>query len=147
MSEPTDNGRDTSGRFVKRAAEKVHNLHTPSAEGIHPLSQILFGWTHRKGIGNVIFWVLLVLSIFVLSVDFFVRRHDYLTFANYSGFYGIWGFVAFSFAVIMGWPLGHLLRRDENYYGDAGGPPDGIDPDAPLAEEGTAPHYTTEGDA
>jgi len=147
MSEPTDNGRDTSGRFVKRAAEKVHNLHTPSEEGIHPLSQVLFGWTHRKGIGNIIFWVLLVLSILVLSVDFFVRRHDYLTFANYSGFYGIWGFVAFSFAVIMGWPLGHLLRRDENYYGDASGPPEGIDPDAPLAEEGTAPQYTTEGDA
>jgi hypothetical protein len=52
MSDPTENGRDTSGRFVKRAAESVHNLNTPSEDGIHPLSQILFGWTHRKGIGT-----------------------------------------------------------------------------------------------
>jgi len=146
MSDPTDNGRDTSGRFVKRAAEKVHTLHTPSQEGIHPLSQILFGWTHRKGIANIIFWVLLVLSVLVLSIDLLVERHDYLKFANSTGFYGIWGFVCFSFAVIMGWPLGHLLRRDENYYGDAGGPPEGIDPDAPNADEAAAPHHSSEGD-
>jgi hypothetical protein len=49
--------------------------------------------------------------------------------------------------VIMGWPLGHLLRRAENYYGDAGGPPYGVDPDAPMADEATAPHHSSEGDA
>jgi hypothetical protein len=47
----------------------------------------------------------------------------------------------------MGWPLGHLLRRDENYYGDAGGPPHGVDPDAPMADEATVPHHSSEGDA
>ncbi len=147
MSDPTDNGRDDTGRFVKRAAESVHKLNTPSEEGIHPLSQILFGWTHTKGIGNIIFWGLLALSAIMLSIDFFFPRHDYLKFSNYAGFYGIWGFVCFSFAVIMGWPLGHLLRRDENYYGDAGGPPHGVDPDAPMADEATVPHHSSEGDA
>lgn len=147
MSDPTDNGRDDSGRFVKRAAEKVHNLHTPSEEGVHPLSNILFGWTHRKGIGNIIFWVLLVLSVIMISVDLVVPRHDSLKFATYTGFYGIWGFICFSFAVIMGWPLGHLLRRDENYYGDAGGPPAGIDPDAPVEEALEAENHISEGDA
>ena len=43
--------------------------------------------------------------------------------------------------------LGHLLRRDENYYGDAGGPPEGIDPDAPMADDLPAPHHSSEGDA
>lgn len=147
MSDPTDNGRDTSGRFVKKAAETVHNLHTPSAEGIHPMSQILFGWTHRKGIVNIIFWVMLVLSILMLAVDLVVGRHDTFKFAESTGFYGIWGFVSFSFAVVMGWPLGHLLRRGENYYGDAGGPPDGIDPEAPMADDGALPPHSSEGDA
>ena len=147
MSDPNQPGRDETGRFMKRTVEQMHNLHTPSEDGIHPLSQILFGWTHRKGIVNIIFWVLLALSVIMLSVDFFVPRHDYLKFANYSGFYGVWGFVSFSFAVIMGWPLGHMLRRGENYYGDAGGPPDGIDPDAPMADEGAPSSHSTEGDA
>lgn len=133
MSDPTQTGeRDTSGRFVSRATESVHNLHTPGDDGIHPLAKILFGWTHRKGIASTLFWALLVLSVIIIAVDVLVVRHDYFDFANATGFYGLYGFAAFSFAVIMGWPLGHLLRRGENYYRDAGGPPADVDPDRPM---------------
>ena len=111
MSDPNQPGRDETGRFMKRTVEQMHNLHTPSEDGIHPLSQILFGWTHRKGIVNIIFWVLLALSVIMLSVDFFVPRHDYLKFANYSGFYGVWGFVSFSFAGSHAAPRRELLWR------------------------------------
>jgi len=38
--------------------------------------------------------------------------------------------------VLMGWPLGQLLRRKENYYGDAGGPPRDIDPELEVDEAG-----------
>ncbi|MEZ5998912.1 MAG: hypothetical protein R3B98_09490 [Hyphomonas sp.] len=141
-----ESGRDKAGRFVKKTAEQVHNLHTPGADGIHPMAQILFGWTHRKGIVNLIFWVMAALSLAIIAADLLVPREDHMKFANATGFYGIYGFVCFSFAVIMGWPLGRLLRRDENYYGDAGGPPQGIDPEAPVpAEDG--PTYPAEGDA
>ncbi|MCA8901288.1 MAG: hypothetical protein KDA53_08555 [Hyphomonas sp.] len=147
MSDETGSGRDTSGRFVKRAAEQVHNLHTPGADGIHPLAKILFGWTHRKGIANIIFWVLGALAVISIVADLAMKRHDYMSFANATGFYGIYGFLCFSFAVVMGWPLGRLLRRDENYYGDAGGPPEGVDPDAPLGGDAPAAHSAAEGDA
>jgi hypothetical protein len=40
------------------------------------------------------------------------------------GFYGVFGFAAFGLAVLSGWPLGHALRRPEDYYerrsGEAG---------------------------
>ena len=35
------------------------------------------------------------------------------------GFYGLFGFGAFSLAVLSGWPLGRLLRRPERYYDNA----------------------------
>ena len=57
MSDETPNDtRDTSGRFVKRAAEKAHRLHTPSEDGVHPVAKILFGWTEAKVAGTAIFW-------------------------------------------------------------------------------------------
>jgi hypothetical protein len=115
MTDETPTGRDTSGRFVKRAVETVNAMSRTNDEGIHPMSKVLFGWTETKNIGAILFWVLAVLSIILVLA---------------------------SFVVLMGWPLGRLLRRDENYYGDAGGPPDDIDPglDGKPLGGGHAPH-------
>lgn len=121
--------RDNAGQFVKRAAETAQELHTPDNEGVHPMAKILFGWTEMKGMGAIIFWVTALAAVALIGADVYVNRHDYFNFANATGFYGIWGFASFAFVVLMGWPLGKLLRRDEDYYGDAGGPPDDIDPD------------------
>jgi hypothetical protein len=138
MSDSGGDGRDDkSGKFVKRATQSVHDLNTPGDDKVHPLAKILFGWTEMKGMGTIIFWTMLVLSVLLIAIDLLVDRHDYFGFANMTGFYGVWGFIAFAFVVLMGWPLGRLLRRDEDYYGDASGPPDDIDPDidpALLAE-------------
>lgn len=137
MSDDTPASRDSSGRFVRRAAEKAHAMSMTSNEGVHPMAKVLFGWTEAKHIGAIIFWGMAILSFALILVDVFVVRHEKLEFANATGFYGLWGFGAFTFVVLMGWPLGHLLRRDENYYGDASGPPADIDPDvaARLANE------------
>jgi len=129
MTDETPSGRDNSGRFVKRAAETVNAMSRTNAEGVHPMAKVLFGWTETKGIGAILFWVLAGISILLVLADLVIDRHEELHFAESIGFYGLWGFVSFSFAVLSGWPLGHLLRRDENYYGDASGPPDDIDPD------------------
>lgn len=132
MSDETPNTtRDDNGRFVTRAAEKAHQLHTPSSEGIHPMAKILFGWTEARNIGSMLFWGIGLLGLFLIVIDVFVNRHDYFAFAQSTGFYGLYGFVCFAFVVLMGWPLGKLLRRGEDYYGDAGGPPADIDPDLP----------------
>ena len=131
MSDNTPQGeRDASGRFIKQTAEKLHDLHTPSDEGVHPMSKILFGWVESKYAGAFILWGIAALSLILVVVDLAVHRHEYFHFAESTGFYAIYGFVAFAFVVLMGWPLGRLLHRDEDYYGDAGGPPDDIDPDA-----------------
>ncbi|KJS37535.1 MAG: hypothetical protein VR74_08335 [Hyphomonas sp. BRH_c22] len=108
------------------------------------MAKILFGWTEARHIGAIIFWGIGLLSALLIVIDLFVNRHDYFSFANATGFYGLYGFAAFAFVVLMGWPLGNLLRRGENYYGDAGGPPADVDPDMPQAPD--AAHMTYEGD-
>lgn len=127
-NDTTPPGRDPSGRFVKSAAEKVNSMSRTPDDGIHPMSRILFGWTEMKGIGSIIFWGMAGLSILLVLLDLVVHRHEKIEIANSVGFYALWGFAAFSFVVLMGWPLGRLLRRDENYYGDLSGPPADIDP-------------------
>ena len=144
MSNDSPDGRDTSGRFIKRAAEKAHKLHTVSDEGVHPMAKILFGWTEAKNIGAIMFWGLGILGAGLIVLDLAAGRHDYFTFATATGFYGLYGFAAFSFVVLMGWPLGKMLRRSEDYYGDPGGPPADVDPDLPTADPTVTPTY--EGD-
>ncbi|MBA4338194.1 MAG: hypothetical protein C0421_05055 [Hyphomonas sp.] len=146
MTDETPTGRDTSGRFVKRAATAVSAMSRTSDEGIHPMSKVLFGWTERKNIGAILFWVFAVLSVLLVLADLAVDRHEKIGFANSVGFYGLWGFLSFAFVVLMGWPLGRLLRRDENYYGDAGGPPADVDPDLVDTRPGAA-SGKPEGDA
>ncbi len=146
MTDETPGGRDNSGRFVKRAAESVNAMSRTTDEGVHPMSKVLFGWTEIKGIGAILFWGTAALSLALVLADLAVHRHEKISFANSVGFYGLWGFVSFAFVVLMGWPLGRLLRRDENYYGDAGGPPDDIDPDLADTRPGATP-ASAEGDA
>lgn len=121
-------GRDSSGRFVKSAAEKVNAMSRTGADGVHPMSRVLFGWTEGKNAGAFIFWGMAALSVVLVLLDLVIVRHEKIGFANSVGFYALWGFAAFTFVVLMGWPLGRLLRRDENYYGDLSGPPADIDP-------------------
>lgn len=136
MTDQTPPVRDTSGRFVRQAAEKVNAMSRTTEEGVHPMAKVLFGWTEAKNIGAILFWVMAGLSLALVAADLLIERHEKIAFANSVGFYGIWGFLAFSFVVLMGWPLGKLLRRDENYYGDAGGPPADIDPDIAEGQGG-----------
>ena len=63
----------------------------------------------------------------MIVIDLGVNRHEYLDFANATGFYAIWGFAAFAIAVLSGWPLGKLLRRDEDYYGEADTTPQDVE--------------------
>ena len=75
MTDETPTGRDTSGRFVKRAVETVNAMSRTNDEGIHPMSKVLFGWTETKNIGAILFWVLAVLSVILVLADFVIYRH------------------------------------------------------------------------
>ena len=83
-------------------------------------AKTLFGWTSAKWTPFVFFLLMGVLSAGLLIADFLIERHAYdaVKFSEFPMFYGLYGFAAFSFVVVCGWPLGALLRRSEDYYGD-----------------------------
>ena len=118
--------RDSSGRFIKPEDDAPK----PSDENMHPLSRLLFGWVSSPR--TPLFLLILVILICAgLGVfDLAVIRHEYLDFAYANGFYAIWGFAAFGLAVLSGWPLGKLLRRDEDYYGEAETTPQDVESDS-----------------
>ena len=85
----------------------------------NPLAQILFGWVEARRTPALLFWGMLILSAGLIFADLSVDRHEYVGASETTGYYGVWGFISFSLAVLSGWPLGRLLRRGEDYYGEA----------------------------
>ena len=118
--------RDSSGRFVK----PEQDLPTPNDDGMHPVSRVLFGWVSSPRTPLMLLVLTVVIAIALVLIDFAVNRHEYLDFANANGFYALWGFGAFALAVLSGWPLGKLLRRDEDYYGEADTTPHDVEQDS-----------------
>lgn len=109
--------RDVSGRFVKPKVEDP--VVPPSNDQMHPVSKLLFGWVEQPRTPLFLFVGVIIVCAGLIGVDLVLNRHDYVHLAESSGFYAFWGFGAFAFAVLSGWPLGKLLRRDEDYYGEA----------------------------
>ncbi|MEO0786355.1 MAG: hypothetical protein AAFY10_11710 [Pseudomonadota bacterium] len=114
MSDPTPPERDESGRFIK-----VEDGPTPlGPDEMHPVARLLFGWVSAKATPAIFLWATIAICVALVLIDYGMNRHDYTEFANFNGFYAFWGFVAFALAVLSGWPLGQLLRRGEDYYGE-----------------------------
>lgn len=118
--------RDSSGRFVK----PEQDLPQPNDDDMHPMSRLLFGWVSSPRTPLILLVLTVVIALSLVLIDFAVNRHEYLDFANANGFYAIWGFAAFALAVLSGWPLGKLLRRDEDYYGEADTTPQDVEQDS-----------------
>lgn len=118
--------RDSSGRFVK----PEEDLLAPNDDDMHPMSRLLFGWVSSPRTPLILLVLTIVIAVGLVLIDFVVNRHEYLDFANANGFYAIWGFAAFALAVLSGWPLGKLLRRGEDYYGEADTVPQDVEQDS-----------------
>lgn len=118
--------RDANGRFVKPDQDAPK----PNDDDMHPTSKLLFGWVSSPRTPLILLILVIVISIGLVVFDLAVNRHEYLDFANANGFYAIWGFAAFALAVLSGWPLGKLLRRDEDYYGEADTTPHDVESDS-----------------
>ncbi len=118
--------RDSSGRFLKPEREAP----TPNDNDMHPMSKLLFGWVGSPRTPLIVLLLVIVICGGLVLFDLTVNRHEYLDFANANGFYSIWGFGAFALAVLSGWPLGKLLRRDEDYYGEADTKPQDVESDS-----------------
>jgi hypothetical protein len=97
-----------------------------SSDDVHPISKLLFGWTEAKATPTLFMAGIGLICFVLLGLDFVVERHAYkpISFSTTPTFYAFYGFCAFAFVVLCGWPLGKLLHRDENYYGDQEDPSD-----------------------
>lgn len=126
MSDTKSPDRDKSGRFLKPEAEYI----SPGEEGTHPLATLLFGWVSSPRTPGLILGGVVAACVALVVTDYAMHRDEYVDMANFNGFFGFWGFGAFALAVLSGWPLGHLLRRGEDYYGEG--------PSEPRRDEGEA---------
>ena len=123
MTQPPE--RDATGRFVK--PESLQEEAKGGHDDMHPVSRLLFGWVDSPRTPFFLLVLVVLISVVLIVADLVVGRHDYFHFAESTGFYALWGFGAFALAVLSGWPLGKLLRRDEDYYGEADTTPDDVE--------------------
>lgn len=98
-------------------------------------AKFLFGWTSKPWTGRLIFIVVALTSIILILLEPLLEasagehhfRHTYFWIDTITAFHAWWGFASFALVVLAGWPLGRLMRRDEDYYEDeeepAGGEP------------------------
>ena len=90
--------------------------------GEHPISVLLFSWMRTELFDRAFLAVLGGGCALLAALELVVRRHDGPSVDGLPVFYGVYGFLALSIAVLSGWPLARLLRRREDYYGEAGEP-------------------------
>jgi hypothetical protein len=91
---------------------------TPPAGDEHPLSLLLFSWMRTELFGRAFLSGLGGLCALLAALELVIRRHDGPTVDGLPAFYGVYGFLAFSIAVLAAWPLSRLLRRPETYYSE-----------------------------
>ncbi len=86
------------------------------------------GFFERPAVINTIIGVLALICTALLLAEFFYAKHPHFGFDGWFGFYPATGFLAYCFIVLSAKALRPLLRRGENYYGEA-------DPDEADLEE------------
>lgn len=73
-------------------------------------------WVDNPANVKRIFQALIIICVALFATDFIYSRHGILDFEHYSGFYGIFGFIAFCVVIFGAKGLRTLIKRDENYY-------------------------------
>ncbi len=68
-----------------------------------------------KNVKRVIHWLYVACAV-VFVADFFVERDVNHPWESLFGFYGIYGFIAFSLLVLVSKELRKVLMRREDYY-------------------------------
>jgi hypothetical protein len=84
--------------------------------GEHPLSVLLFSWMRTPLFKTMLAWSLLVTGAALIGLETWLAFRPIKDVTYAPGFQGMFGFLAFVFAVLSGWPLGKMLRRSEGYY-------------------------------
>lgn len=77
------------------------------------------GVFERPGVIRALVAALCLVCVGLLAAEFFYPHHPHFTIDGWFGFYPIIGFVAYCFIVLSAKALRPLLRRNEDYYGEA----------------------------
>jgi len=88
-----------------------------SDDRVHPLARRV-AFIDSPAFGQVFLVVLAIASVALALVDLIHHRHVLFSWDGFPGFHALFGFGAFTFVVLMGWPLRMLLSRPESYYGE-----------------------------
>lgn len=118
--------RDESGRFLKPDTDAAGHANT---DDMHPMSKVFFGWVEAPRVPLLLLILVITICAGLIAADLILNRHEYIHLAEMTGFYALWGFGSFTLAVLSGWPLGKLLRRSEDYYGEAETTPQDVEQD------------------
>ena len=89
----------------------------PDRDSIHPIARRL-SFIEAASFGPRLTLVMAVLFAALVVTDVVHHRHEIFTWEGVWGFHAWFGFAAFTFVVLMGWPLRRLLSRPETYYGE-----------------------------
>jgi len=87
-----------------------------AGKGEHPVSVLLYGWMRGAGFQKRLVIVLMAIGFAAVGLEVLLSSTPVRDPGSTPGFQALFGAVAFDGAVLIGWPLGRLLRRREDYY-------------------------------
>jgi len=106
--------------MTEKPKSRAKSGKTAASDAIHPVARY-FLWLESPAVKAGFLFAIGIASIGLGALDFIHHRHEYVSWAEWHGFYAWFGFASFAFAVLMGWPLRALLGRKEDYYEKAAG--------------------------
>ncbi len=106
----------TTAKTSKKANTKPAAPRKPAHdEGVHPVARP-FLWLVSDKVRKGFLYFIGIAMILSMTADFLINRHGHFHFEERIGFFAFFGFAAFAFVVLMGWPLRRATGRDEDYY-------------------------------
>ncbi len=73
-------------------------------------------WLDQPRSASIIFWGLCIVCALCLAPDLFIHKHGYFSWEDWTGFYGVYGFVSCVGLVLVAKQLRKILQRPETYY-------------------------------
>lgn len=106
---------------VKTKPKAVGKKSKPVDDDIHPAARP-FLWLGSNWVQRGFMWVIGLLMLISIAMNFIKKPYGHFAWQEAIGGYAIFGFLAFTFIVLMGGPLRKLTGRKDDYYED--GEPD-----------------------
>ncbi|MEE9387871.1 MAG: hypothetical protein V3U96_04620 [Paracoccaceae bacterium] len=84
----------------------------------YPALGRLLLWVDRPGSANRIFWALALICAGLFAYDFTFEKHGHFSMENLPGFFGAFGFIAFTAVILGAKALRLLIKRPEDFYAE-----------------------------